>query len=127
RGLLREPPAHLRRAHVVVLTGADRLSPAQLESARRQARKFAPEQPILIAGYASQSLRPIGGGDTLPIEWLAGRRIASLCALGNPEGFEDRLIHASAKLVATFRFPDHHRFTPGEVEKASEAALAAGA
>ncbi len=127
RGLLREPPAHLRRAGAVVLTNSQRVDAHELEALRRKVQRFAPRASVYTAAYQPVRLRALCGDGQRGVEWLRGRRVASLCALANPAGFEDTLIRAGAELVHTARFPDHHRPSGDEVVLASERALALSA
>ena len=49
------------------------------------------------------------------IEFLDGRRVASLSGIAQPESFERSLVGIGAELVYSKRFADHHRFTQQEV------------
>jgi tetraacyldisaccharide 4'-kinase len=46
---------------------------------------------------------------------LAGRKVASLSGIAQPESFEAKLTEIGAQLVLARRFADHHRFTQQEV------------
>lgn len=115
RGLLREPPSHLRRGHAVVLTNVDKAGVEETARLRARISALAPGVPHYTAQYAIQSLRALDRSPAPEPEWLAGRRIASFCALGNPTGFEEQLERAGAALVHRARFPDHHAPTIGEL------------
>src|SRR5688572_6391990 len=49
------------------------------------------------------------------IEFLQGRRVASLSGIAQPESFEKSLVGIGAELVYSKRFADHHRFTQQEI------------
>jgi tetraacyldisaccharide 4'-kinase len=49
------------------------------------------------------------------LEYLAGKRVASLSGIAQPESFEKSLLNHGAELVYSKRFADHHRFTQQEV------------
>ena len=69
RGLLREPPSHLRRAGVVVLTNARRAGSAQIGSgAGAGGETIAPGRPIFTADLAPLSLRNLADS-TISCRW----------------------------------------------------------
>ena len=54
-------------------------------------------------------------GERMGIEFLQGKRVASLSGIAQPESFEKSLVSIGADLVYSKRFADHHRFTQQEV------------
>lgn len=78
-------------------------------------------QAAIIIGPDAHSLAP-----TLPIPTLhahlrspadiAGQRLYAFAGIGRPAKFFDSLTAAGAGLAGTKAFPDHHRFTPREVD-----------
>lgn len=149
RGLLREPPTHLRRSKIVVLTNTKRAGGEQVARVQVEAARFAPEARVFAANLAASGLRPVAGPEAgqvsiqtdipsvsyeagneapiYPLPWLAGRRVASLCALGNPESFERMLRDLGADLVTMYRFRDHQAISPTEMAQVFAEACAAGA
>lgn len=108
-GNLREPLSALRRATILAIPAQD-------------APQLEPE------------LRSRGGWNG-PI-WRLHRRvevppidapIAAFCGIARPAQFFRGLESAGVRLTARFAFPDHHRFTAGDIERISAAARAAGA
>lgn len=128
RGLLREPPSHLRRAGCIVLTNADKVPAETLETLRQQVKRLAPKAAVFTAQYAAERLRPLDRSKNSPgeqpVEWLMGRRVVSFCAVGNPQSFEAQLERSGAELVQRVRFPDHHAPTMGEMNQVIEDACA---
>ena len=49
------------------------------------------------------------------LEWLRGKKVASLSGIAQPESFEHSLVRLGAELVYSKRFVDHHRFTQQEI------------
>jgi tetraacyldisaccharide 4'-kinase len=127
RGLLREPPSHLSRAGCVVVTNADKVSCEEIECLNVKVKNLAPKAEVFQARYEAECVRALDRSMVNPANWLAGRKVGSFCALGNPQGFEQQLERAGAALVHTTRFSDHHSPTMGEMNKSIEGALAAGA
>jgi tetraacyldisaccharide 4'-kinase len=115
RGLLREPPSHIRRAGCVVITNADKAEGAALQALRARLAGWLPGKPLFQAHYAPQLLRALDRSGEQRTEWLAGRKVAGLCALGNPQGFVEQLEQAGAEVVDWTAFPDHHEPTMGEL------------
>ena len=129
RGLLREPPSHLKRAGIVVLTNATQAGTALTEAAKAQAQRLAPAAPIFTANLLPDSLRPIGekgrGENGLlitPLSWLKGKRVAALSAIGNPASFEELLTRWGANVICRFRFRDHQALTESDLQAALDKA-----
>lgn len=127
RGLLREPPSHLRRAGIVVLTNAQRAGRDQIAAVTRQVAKLAPNRPVLTADLEPTGLHDLTGKIDYPVAWLQGRKVAALCALGNPTAFEAMLETLGADLVARFRFRDHKVISADELTRVCAEARTSGA
>ncbi len=116
RGLLREPVSSLARADLVVVT---RASPAALADTWSE---------IAAALQQTRGSTACGLSAFTPSGWvtgtrrqhtpaaLAGRRFAAFCGIGHPEGFFASLA-AWGEPVETRVFPDHHHYTPTELEE----------
>jgi tetraacyldisaccharide-1-P 4'-kinase len=55
--------------------------------------------------------------EELDPEALRGREIVALSSVGNPFAFERTLEGMGALLLHCGRFPDHHRYQPGELRE----------
>lgn len=117
RGLLREPPSHLRRAGAVVLTNAQRAGSAQVALVQKQVAKLAPGVPVFTADLTPTGLRALPGKIEYPLSWLQGQKVAALSALGNPAAFEAMLEALGANLLTRFRFRDHKQITDEELKR----------
>jgi tetraacyldisaccharide 4'-kinase len=124
RGLLREPPTHLKRAGCVVITHADRADESALDVLKERIGRLAPGRPVYTARHRISSLRPLDRSADKSPDWLRGRRVAALCGLGNPGAFRDQLERAGAEVVHWTEFPDHHEPNLGELNDAITAACA---
>jgi tetraacyldisaccharide 4'-kinase len=111
RGTLREPPSHLARANVIFITKSD----GNTAELRRQIEQFNPTAGIIECIHHPLYLEDVFSGKQVPIEFLKGRRIASLSGIAQPESFEQSLVKLGAELVYSKRFADHHRFTQQEI------------
>lgn len=127
RGLLREPPRHLRRSSIIVVTNAERAGSEILEQVVRRVRKLAPGRPVFTANLRPVGLRDIRTGDWIPVAWLGDRPIAAVCAVGDPGAFEETLVRAGAQVVYSRRLMDHARISDAELASVEQQALAKSA
>jgi tetraacyldisaccharide 4'-kinase len=117
RGLLRESPRELRRSHAVILTRCDLASEGEIAAIRDRVAKLAPQVPVLESEHR-------------PLEWVnsEGRRLPlnqlqkgmAFCGIGNPEGFFQTLQRLGFAIDDRRLFPDHHRYSRGDVESLAE-------
>ena len=123
-GPFREPVSSLSRAHVLVLTRTDQAGFADTDTER--IRSEFPHLAIIGTAYVPSGLRRISGGATLPVEWLAGRHVLVFCGISNPASFARTVTDAGGSVVRTLSYPDHHPFTPSELDRALSLAEEAG-
>src|SRR5437867_3979481 len=111
RGTLREPPSHLARASTIFITKSD----GQTEELRRRIAQFNPTAGLIECIHHPLYLEDVFNGQRRGLEFLKGRKVASLSGIAQPESFEENLVSVGAELVYAKRFADHHRFTQQEV------------
>ncbi|MSU31627.1 MAG: tetraacyldisaccharide 4'-kinase [Pedosphaera sp.] len=111
RGTLREPPSHLVRAHVIFLTKSD----GKTEALRERIRGINPRADIIECIHHPLYFEDVFTGERHGLDLLAGRKVASLTGIAQPESFESKLVELGAEIVLARRFADHHRFTQQEV------------
>jgi len=124
RGPNREPRAALARAGLLWLSRVDQADPAALEPLRALAREATGRAPVesrhapveLVDGLLAA---PLGLGA------LRGRRVLLLSGLARPGGFRRTVEGLGAEIALERVFPDHHRFTPAELDEVFRAADAA--
>jgi tetraacyldisaccharide 4'-kinase len=124
RGTLREPVAGLARAQVVCLSRADVISAPERETIRKRAAELAPDAIWCELSHAASRLMN-ANGQSLPLAWLIGRRIATFCGIGNPAGFRHTLSATGCAVAAWREFPDHYAYTAADADELSN--LARGA
>jgi tetraacyldisaccharide 4'-kinase len=116
RGWLREPLTGLRRASAVILTRCNQVDADERGRLREIVARFAPQLPIIETNH-----RPVElvNADrlSLGLDRLAGRPVAAFCAIGNPEAFRQTLAGLGATVLAWRTFPDHHRYSPQDVNE----------
>jgi tetraacyldisaccharide 4'-kinase len=115
RGLLRESPASLRRAGIVLMTRCDQVGEKERARLREMIDQMAPGTPIAETWH-----RPLEmiNSDRLsrPVEHLAHRPVAAFCGIGNPEGFRKSLMGLGASVVEFKTYSDHYRYSQRDVE-----------
>ena len=111
RGTLREPPSHLARARWVFITKSD----GKTEELRKRIAEHNPNAPVIECIHHPLYFEDVFTGERMGIEFLQGKRVASLSGIAQPESFEKSLVSIGAELVYSKRFADHHRFTQQEV------------
>ncbi|MDR1519010.1 MAG: tetraacyldisaccharide 4'-kinase [Planctomycetota bacterium] len=125
-GLLREFPAALARAGVVLITRSDQRDPAFIRELRGEVARLAPKARIFAARHRPIRLYRLGG-DELTLEALRGREVAALSGIARPEAFHATLAGLGAKVVLSFVGADHADFGREYVARAIAAADQRGA
>jgi tetraacyldisaccharide 4'-kinase len=111
RGTLREPPAHLSRASTIFITKSD----GNTEQLRKRIAQYNGTAPIIECIHHPLYFEDVFTGKRFGLDYMAGKRVASLSGIAQPESFEKSLISIGADLVYSKRFADHHRFSQQEV------------
>jgi tetraacyldisaccharide 4'-kinase len=115
RGALREPKNSLKRANLFLLTHIDESN--NLESLKQELKSINPTTPIIESVHSPVRLQDITTEKHLELNFLAGKDIFALSSIGNPQSFEKTLKNLGANVQDSFRFLDHHRYSPGEIDK----------
>jgi tetraacyldisaccharide 4'-kinase len=126
RGTLREPLTGLARAQVVCLSRADVITASEREAIRARAIQLAPNSLWCELAHAPSHLTNTSSHHQA-LESLAGQRVAAFCGIGNPAGFRHTLSTTGCEIVAWREFPDHHAYTPADLQSITEAAASASA
>lgn len=114
RGLLRERPRNLRRAHALVLTRSDQVDEGERARLIAELQELAPGLPILQGSHRPSRLVGPEGSDHPSA--LRGRKVDLVSGLGNPAAFE-RTVRDLGAVVGEHRtFPDHHDYAPGDLD-----------
>jgi tetraacyldisaccharide 4'-kinase len=111
RGTLREPPSHLSRAHTIFITKSD----GQTTELRERIAKLNPAAAVIECVHHPLYLEDVFTGERRELDFLHGKKLASLSGIAQPESFEQSLVKLGAELVYSKRFADHHRFTQQEI------------
>ena len=111
RGTLREPPSHLARAQTIFITKSD----GHTAELRKRINKLNPTAAIIECVHHPLYFEDVFSGERVGLDFLAGKRVASLSGIAQPESFEQSLVKLGAELLYSKRFTDHHRFTQQEI------------
>ena len=111
RGTLREPPAHLARANTIFITKSD----GNTSALRERLTRLNPTAGIIECVHHPLYFEDAFTGERQGLEFLKGKKVASLSGIAQPESFEQSLVKLGAELVYSKQFADHHRFTQQEI------------
>ena len=115
RGTLREPPANLRRAHIILLTKSDGQPQDALIARIREYNRTA---EIIETTHRPLYLQHLyDADDRRPLDYLRGKFIGAISGIARPESFEGKLAALGSELLITKRFADHHRFSDEELRE----------
>jgi tetraacyldisaccharide 4'-kinase len=125
-GILREPAGHLGRADWAILhrtTGTG----APVASRGGRLRRMAEAGRAATASYRPVAVRELDTGHVGHPSDLKGRRVAVLCALGNPKRFEATVTQLGAEITHASRLPDHAVLSDADLNTAALDAKRTGA
>jgi tetraacyldisaccharide 4'-kinase len=112
RGTLRESPRHLRRASYIFLTKCDGSDNTDIIKEIRKHNRVA---EIIECRHNAKYLENIHTRERVSLEKLYGAHIGAVSGIAVPESFESGLKKLGARVDATRRFADHHRFTAKDI------------
>jgi tetraacyldisaccharide 4'-kinase len=125
RGMLREPKSALRRADAVVVTRCDLVDSTALGRLDAEIEHFHAHRPAAHTRALWAGVRV--GDDRHAVDWLAARRVAGACGVGNPAAFRRMLDHYAGEVLTFADLPDHHAPDREAIRRLLTAARDAGA
>ena len=111
RGILREPPNHLLRADMLVMTRVNQAE--HVDELREHLHSLNPRAPVIESMHRPVALRDFHSRDDLGLDRLRGARVVSLSSIGNPTSFERTLTGLGAVLEDHWRLPNHYHYRRG--------------
>lgn len=123
-GRLREPPAALKRAHLIVFTRIDLGDSAPLEELTR---RINPKACLFHCHTRLRALREFRSGEWAPPATLSGKRAFAFCGLGNPRAFLHDLDRWGIILAGAQTFRDHHLYSARDLDSLLQKAQKMGA
>lgn len=115
-GDLREPLSALRRAGMVVITHADRVTGVELTRLREDIEKIHPGVPVIESEHKADHLLDVKTEVKLPLSRLKDTAVVALSGIGDPLAFETQLEALGVKVAQAWRYPDHHPYTSRELK-----------
>ena len=122
-GRLRETPESLSRADCVVITRCDQVR--ELDKLRSEIRRFTGGRPIFHSEMRTSRVSPLKNGSSETLTPPA--RVAAFCAVGNPHSFFEHVRRSGYELALQKYYPDHHVYSPDEIDALAQQAKEAGA
>ena len=120
RGTLRESLGSLHRADIVLLTRSDLVSEADRQAIRQRVLSFNPNIVWGETVHVPTSLVAVEAGTmnfhAEPIDSLRGQSALAFCGIGNPAAFRKTLERCGVRVVKLVPFPDHYRYTVGDMD-----------
>ncbi|HUC84003.1 MAG TPA: tetraacyldisaccharide 4'-kinase, partial [Candidatus Acidoferrales bacterium] len=102
---------HLARAHTIFITKSD----GQTKALRERITALNESAAIVECVHQPMYFEDVFTGERRGLDLLAGKKVASLSGIAQPESFESSLGKLGGELVYSKRFADHHRFTQQEI------------
>jgi tetraacyldisaccharide 4'-kinase len=115
RGLLRERPSALSRAHCVVLTRVDQARQSDLVELRGEIARAAPGVALAAATHRAARLRGLDGRE-VELGELRGRGVDLASGIGNPQAFEASVRGLGATIGEHRQFDDHHAYSESDLD-----------
>ncbi|MEQ1919784.1 MAG: tetraacyldisaccharide 4'-kinase [Elusimicrobiota bacterium] len=115
-GDLREPLSALKRAGMVVITHADRVTSVELTRLREDIEQIHPGVTVIESAHRADHLLNVRTEEKSPLTKLKGQAIVALSGIGDPLSFETNLETLGATVAQSWRYPDHHPYTSRELK-----------
>jgi tetraacyldisaccharide 4'-kinase len=109
-GSLRESPAALRRAGIILLTNAGRVDDARRLQIEQEIKRYT-NAPVCLTKYVIDGIRRIVDGTVLSADQFQEKSVTVVSALGNNAGFVQSVASAGGRIVDQKAFRDHHWYT----------------
>jgi tetraacyldisaccharide 4'-kinase len=124
RGPLREPLTALAAAQGLILT---RFDPERHQLQLTAIRAAFPDHTVSTAAITAVGVVRYPGGRAEAPGALSRRALMAFAGLARPEVFAATLQELGVDLQGFEAFPDHHAYSPGEIDRLAAAARARGA
>ncbi len=115
-GSLREPLSAIRRAGMVVITHADRVTAVELTRLRADIEELHPGVQVVESAHKADHLLDVRTEAKLPLTRLKDTAVVALSGIGDPLSFETQLEALGASVAQSWRYPDHHPYTSRELK-----------
>ncbi|MFC1808840.1 tetraacyldisaccharide 4'-kinase [Candidatus Omnitrophota bacterium] len=110
-GILRESLKALRRANLVVVTHADKLTSDDLDSLKKKIYSYKEGIPIVESAHTPLALFNARTNEKREIAVLKGREVVAFCGIGFAEGFRKTLKQLGVKVIDFIEHLDHEEYS----------------
>lgn len=121
RGLLREPVRALRRADLLVLTRADEISPPDRDRLTTLLHDVSRGRPLLACRHRIVGFVDVKGRAAPDVDARAMQAVV-FAGIGHFEPFVASVERLGARVVAAYRYPDHHDYADDELAQLPDVA-----
>ncbi len=128
-GMLREGLEGISRAHLVVITKSDQVSPEKRGLLKKRIARYLPEDRIFFSRLVLSGWYGFFRGELTPETDLpkgSEKGFLAFSAIGNPESFHRLLENQGLRVQEEIPFRDHHRFSSQDVAFLGERGAALG-
>jgi tetraacyldisaccharide 4'-kinase len=125
-GPWRESLATVAEFDCAIITRSNRIDPDALDRVRRRIAGFLPDDRILTAVHRPTALRT-NAGESVPMERLAGERVAIFSAIAGPDDFARAVRDLGGDIVLEQRLSDHEVPTVGDLDRIERRRAESGA
>ncbi len=125
RGELREPLSQMARADVLVLTKVQ--EDDIISKLGKRLKNFPKGVPIFRTCYKPREIRVWGEEKAQGASILWGKKVLAFAGLARPSSFQKTLSSLGAEVLKFEVFPDHHPYSPRDLERLFREALGSGA
>jgi len=124
-GYLREPLSTLKNADIILLTRVDQCK--DLKEVRGRLDKIAPSVARFESIHAPCSLIRMDSRQDVKLSAVKDQNILAVCGIANPLSFAETLRTLKPAKLNLISFPDHHEYTPKDIQKIEQTASETGA
>ncbi|MDP6924089.1 MAG: tetraacyldisaccharide 4'-kinase [Candidatus Scalindua sp.] len=127
RGSLREPLQHLERADLFIISHCDQGNEQTTRSIYTKLNRINHNAPVCESIHNPVHFDNIADGSVVELEWITGKKVYALSAIGNPQSFANTLKGLGADPIKHKVFQDHHVYTKEEIDSVITEAQSLGA
>jgi len=117
RGILREPLQSLKRASLIVLNDVNLKSRKEVEEIKAKILAVSPQVQLVEAFHEPLYFYRPNSRVRVALERMKEKKVTVFTGVGMPRSFQLLLSQLGVKVIRTFEFCDHHRFSKQELEE----------
>ncbi|MBN2560984.1 MAG: tetraacyldisaccharide 4'-kinase [Phycisphaerae bacterium] len=121
RGLLREPTRSLRRANLIILTRSDQIDATNRDLLLRRLRRVSNGRPVIQAAHRIVGFTDVKGGE-VTVDDPSVMQAVIFAGIASFESFRQSVEAIGVRVLAAYRYPDHHDYTREEIAALADVA-----